>query len=91
MKFVYTFELLLEEEACLGRRHGGEKVRELTIALRLRATSEGEREKERKRGKQKEIYINCKADTFVQLYIWIELRSSGFWTILFNMIRYWLL
>ena len=48
MKFVYTFELLLEEEACLGRRHGGEKVRELTIALRLRATSEGEREKERK-------------------------------------------
>ena len=48
MKFVYTFELLLEEEACLGRRHGGEKVRELTIALRLRATSEGERKKERK-------------------------------------------
>ena len=49
MKFVYTFELLLEEETCLGRRHGGGKVRELTIALRLRATSEGERKKERKK------------------------------------------
>ena len=33
----------------MGRRHEGEKVRELTIALRLRATSEGERKKERKK------------------------------------------
>lgn len=57
MKFVYTFELLLEEEACLGR-HGGEKVRELTRALRLRATSE-EREKEgkKKRKANRDLYI----------------------------------
>ena len=55
MKFVYTFELLLEEEACLGRRHGGEKVRELTIALRLRATSEGERKKQREESRKRFI------------------------------------
>ena len=52
MKFVYTFELLLEEETCLGRRHGGEKVRELTIALRLRGR---EREKEREESKKRLI------------------------------------
>ena len=54
MKFVYTFELLLEEETCLGRRHGGEKVRELTIALRLRGR-ERERKKEREESKKRLI------------------------------------
>lgn len=57
MKFVYTFELLLQEETCLGRRHEGEKVRELTIALRLRATSEGERERKKEREESKKRFI----------------------------------
>ena len=71
------------------RREGSRAYNSSAIASDERGR---ERKKERKRGKQKEIYINCKADTFVQLYIWIELRSFGlFWTILFNMIQYRLL
>ena len=53
------------------RREGSRAYNSSAIAR------ERERKKERKRGKQKETYINCKADTFVQLYRWIELRRFG--------------